>query len=111
IIALDDIVCRFAGGEVTAIIGPSGCGKSTLLQITRGLLTPTRGTVAFRYRNEGAIADGPQARMAAVWQRFQLFHWLSVIDNVAFGLKMAGVSRELCHAKAAQAVQDDDLAG
>ena len=111
IIALDDIDCRFAGGQVTAIIGPSGCGKSTLLQITRGLLQPTRGTVAFRYRREGTVEDGPPARMATVWQGFHLFPWLSVIDNVAFGLKMAGLSRELCQAKAAQAVKDVDLAG
>jgi NitT/TauT family transport system ATP-binding protein len=111
VIALDDIDCRFVGGEVTAIIGPSGCGKSTLLQITRGLLTPTRGTIAFRYRADGELKDGPPVRMATVWQGFHLFPWLTVIDNVAFGLKMAGIARDSYRTKAAQAVRDVDLAG
>ena len=111
VIALDRIDCSFAAGEVTAIIGPSGCGKSTLLQITRGLLKPTRGTVAFRYRANGAVTDGPPTRMATVWQGFHLFPWRSVTDNVAFGLEMAGVPRDQRRAKAAQAIKDVDLAG
>ncbi|MGH6976652.1 MAG: ABC transporter ATP-binding protein [Stellaceae bacterium] len=111
VVALDGIDCRFAAGQVTALIGPSGCGKSTLLQIVRGLLAPTRGEVAFRYRRDGASESGPPARMATVWQGFHLFPWRTVLDNVAFGLEMSGEARDVRYGKAAQAVKDVDLAG
>lgn len=111
VVALDGIDCRFGAGEVTAIIGPSGCGKSTLLQITRGLLMPTRGEVVFRYRGTDGAEDGPPARMATVWQGFHLFPWLSVLDNVAFGLDIAGVARDARRDMAMQALNDVDLTG
>lgn len=111
VVALDGIDCRFAAGEVTAIIGPSGCGKSTLLQIIRGLLKPTCGKVIFHYRHNDAVESGPPARMATVWQGFHLFPWRTVVDNVAFGLDMAGVAREIRGERAAQALKDVDLAG
>lgn len=111
VVALDGIDCRFAAGQVTAIIGPSGCGKSTLLQIVRGLLTPTRGAIAFRYRRDSHTEDGPPPRMATVWQGFHLFPWLSVLDNVVFGLEIAGVARNARRDLAMRALNDVDLPG
>jgi NitT/TauT family transport system ATP-binding protein len=85
VLALEDVTHRFAGGRVHAVIGPTGCGKSTLLQIIRGLVTPTGGSVEFD--------PGPPPAMATVWQAFNLIPWRTVLDNVAFGLELAGVPR------------------
>lgn len=105
--ALSNVTCRFEPGHVTAIIGPSGCGKSTLLQIARGFLEPTRGRLRF-LENEAA-AERP--KMSTVWQAFNLFPWLTVIENVAFGLKLAGLSKADCLARARKAIAAVDLTG
>jgi NitT/TauT family transport system ATP-binding protein len=108
--ALSDATCRFEPGKVTALIGPSGCGKSTLLQIARGFLKPTLGEVAFVDRgNNNKQAERPA--MSTVWQSFNLFPWLTVIENVAFGLEIGGVSRADREAKARQAIAAVDLVG
>ncbi|HEX5509065.1 MAG TPA: ATP-binding cassette domain-containing protein, partial [Pseudolabrys sp.] len=90
-VALDAVTCRFEPGKVTALIGPSGCGKSTLLQIARGFLGPTQGRLRFVEPANGAITGRPA--MSTVWQAFNLFPWLTIIENVAFGLDLAGVPR------------------
>jgi NitT/TauT family transport system ATP-binding protein len=109
-LALDDVRCRFAPGKVTAIIGPSGCGKSTLLQIARGLIEPTRGHVGFADADTGGPAAARPA-MSTVWQAFNLFPWLTVAENVAFGLKLAGVPRAERQARARKALAAVDLLG
>jgi NitT/TauT family transport system ATP-binding protein len=93
---------------VTAIIGPSGCGKSTLLQITRGLLAPTQGQL--RCAERGGSAPRTPG-MATVWQAFNLFPWRTVLDNVAFGLELAGVPRAERVARARAALARVDLTG
>ena len=108
VVALDDVHCRFAPGKVTAIIGPSGCGKSTLLQIVRGLLAPTCGRLRY-VELGGDVARLPG--MATVWQAFNLFPWRTVLDNVAFGLELAGVPRAERLARARAALSRVDLAG
>lgn len=86
--ALHKVSLTIGAEEFVAVVGPSGCGKSTLLRILAGLQTPTRGTVRF---------DGPRAAHGArgglVVQEHGTFPWMSVTDNVAFGLELAGVSR------------------
>jgi NitT/TauT family transport system ATP-binding protein len=109
VVALEDVRCRFAPGKVTAIIGPSGCGKSTLLQIIRGLLAPTRGQRRFVEAADDAWTRTPS--MATVWQAFNLFPWRTVIDNVAFGLELAGVPRAERLARARRALVRVDLTG
>jgi NitT/TauT family transport system ATP-binding protein len=108
-IALDNLRCRFAPRKVTAIIGPSGCGKSTMLQIARGLLEPTHGRVRFNEAREGRAADRPA--MSTVWQAFNLFPWLTVLENAEFGLRLAGVSVSQRDERARRALAAVDLLG
>jgi len=76
-------------GEFFSVVGPSGCGKSTLLEILAGLQRPTQGTVTFEGRPVlGDVPDG----LGVVFQEDASFPWLNVWDNVAFGLRRAGVS-------------------
>ena len=76
-------------GELVSIVGPSGCGKSTLLSIVAGLTQPTSGRLLI----DGRLPSGPGSDRGLVFQSYTLFPWLSVRDNVAFGLKLAGKSR------------------
>jgi NitT/TauT family transport system ATP-binding protein len=89
VVALQDIDLRVESGEFLCIVGPSGCGKTTLLRVIAGLLTPTGGTLAFADH-----ADGVAPRNGLVFQEHGVFPWMSVIDNVAFGLEMRGVGRD-----------------
>jgi len=84
---LDDLSLTTGDGEFLCILGPSGCGKSTLLRIIAGLIEPTEGTVQYT----GARTARPLNAM--VFQEHGVFPWMNVIDNVAFGLEMQGVSR------------------
>jgi NitT/TauT family transport system ATP-binding protein len=109
--ALSNVSHCFPAGKVTSIVGPSGCGKSTLLLILRGLLRQTRGEVRFEYAGRDGRVAGPPPRMATVWQSFNLLPWRSVVDNVAFGLELAGVSRNDREARAREAIRAVELAG
>jgi len=85
--ALGGIDLTLRKGEFFSVIGPSGCGKSTLLEIVAGLLVPTRGRVVFEGREvRGNVPSG----VGIVFQEDASFPWLSVWDNVAFGLRRAG---------------------
>src|SRR6188474_2277869 len=108
-VALDDLRCRFLPGKVTAIIGPSGCGKSTMLQIARGFLDPTAGRLRFVELANGAAAERPA--MSTVWQAFNLFPWLTVIENVEFGLRLGGMPAAERRARAKKALAAIDLTG
>jgi NitT/TauT family transport system ATP-binding protein len=109
VVALSAATCTFEPGKVTAIIGPSGCGKSTLLQIVRGFLDATRGTLMFIDRAANAPASRPA--MSTVWQAFNLFPWLTVLENVAFGLELRGMAKPEREAFARKAIQAVDLSG
>jgi NitT/TauT family transport system ATP-binding protein len=86
--ALAGVSLEIGDGEFVCIVGPSGCGKTTLLRIMAELETPSTGTVEMR-RSGGR--DRPLQAM--VFQEHSLFPWLTVLDNVAFGLEMRGVPR------------------
>ena len=81
-----------ASGEMVALLGPSGCGKTTTMRMIAGLLAPDTGDIRFDGRS---VLKTPAERRGAVmvFQKHLLFPHLSVVDNVAFGLKMRGVSR------------------
>ena len=78
-----------AENDFITILGPSGCGKSTLLRIVAGLDRQTAGEVML----EGRRIDGPGADRGMVFQSYTLFPWLSVRDNVCFGLRERGLAR------------------
>ena len=87
--SLEDITFSTADREFIGIVGPSGCGKTTLLKLIAGLQEPTSGRVIMT----GAPA-GDRPRSAMVFQDHGLFPWMTVLDNVAFGLQMHGVERQ-----------------
>ncbi|MGH9910299.1 MAG: ABC transporter ATP-binding protein [Nitrososphaerales archaeon] len=87
--AISDINLNINDGEFVCFVGPSGCGKTTLLNIIAGLEKPDNGEVILDGR---AVHDtGPDRTM--VFQEGALFPWLKVIENVEFGLKVAGVQK------------------
>jgi len=106
--ALDNVDLTLARGEFFSVIGPSGCGKSTLLEIASGLMVPTEGQVSFEGNVlRGKVPDG----IGIVFQEDASFAWLSVWDNVAFGLRRRGVDpaeirRRVDYAVAFMGLQD-----
>jgi ABC-type nitrate/sulfonate/bicarbonate transport system ATPase subunit len=98
-LALQPVSVTLDRGEFVAILGPSGCGKSTLLRIVAGLDRPSGGAV----RLEGRPVTHPGADRGMVFQSYTLFPWLTVEQNVRFGLREAGM------AVAAQRRIADDL--
>ena len=89
---LDDLSLSVRSGEVVALLGPSGSGKSTLLRVIAGIIEPDGGRVLIHGVD---VTRQPTHRRAVgmVFQDNQLFPHMSAIDNVGFGLKMAGVGR------------------
>lgn len=81
--ALDDFSLTVSGAEIVGLIGPSGCGKSTFLRLVVGLDEPLSGTLSF----DGEPITGPDAQRSMVFQNANLFEWLTVQENIAFGLR------------------------
>ena len=103
--ALDRVSLKLESREILSIVGPSGCGKSTLLRILAGLIEPDSGTVI-----RSAEGDGRPSN-ALVFQEHALFPWMTVVDNVAFGLRMRGEGRRESAAKAGELLDRIGLAG
>lgn len=93
--------------ETVALLGPSGCGKSTVLNIIAGFLRPSRGAAFI----DGKQIASPGPDRGVVFQEHFLFHWLTVVDNVAFGLKMAGVDQASRREKAREYIKRVGLEG
>ena len=88
--ALGPIDLDLAEGEFFSVVGPSGCGKSTLLDVLSGLGLPSEGTVSFEGKPvRGTVPDG----VGVVFQEDSSFPWLTVRDNVGFGLRRSGLPR------------------
>jgi NitT/TauT family transport system ATP-binding protein len=81
---VDDVSYEIEQGEFVSIIGPSGCGKTTMMNMVAGFVTPTAGTV----KVNGEIVRGPGPDRGVIFQEYGVFPWLSVRDNIAFGLKL-----------------------
>lgn len=88
--ALDDVSLNIRPGEFVSIVGASGCGKSTMLRIIAGLETPTIGEV----RKDGEVIRGTDETRGLVFQDHSLYPWLSVWDNITFGLRSLGRYKE-----------------
>jgi NitT/TauT family transport system ATP-binding protein len=89
IVALDRIDLEIGDDEFLTILGPSGCGKTTLLNIIAGFDRPTSGDV----RLDGEIVPGPGPDRAVVFQEYALFPWLTVEQNIEFGLRERRVAK------------------
>ncbi|MBY3120155.1 ABC transporter ATP-binding protein [Rhizobium leguminosarum] len=81
--ALQDFCLSIGKGELVAVIGGSGCGKSTLLRLLSGLEAPTQGEISL----EGRLLTEPDSLVNIVFQEPRLFPWLTVADNIGFGLR------------------------
>ncbi|HJJ21556.1 MAG: ABC transporter ATP-binding protein [Candidatus Nitrosopumilus limneticus] len=88
--ALGGVNLKIESGDFVCLVGPSGCGKSTFLRIVAGLEKPDEGEIIF----DGHPVSETSPERIMVFQEGALFPWLKVQDNVEFGLKMAGVSKE-----------------
>ncbi len=98
--AFQKISFDVSAGEFVCIIGPSGCGKSTLLRVIAGLIKADKGKVKV-----------DRSKMAMVFQNSAIFPWLTVEQNVAFGLKMAGMPASQIAMRTAEHIADMGLQG
>jgi NitT/TauT family transport system ATP-binding protein len=93
-------------GEIVVFLGPSGCGKSTILKCLAGLLEPTKGTILL----DGQPVSGVSRERGMVFQTYTSFAWLTVIENVAYGLRLRGKGKHEAHEAAMKYVEAVGLA-
>ena len=108
--AVQDVSMEIHSGEIFVVMGLSGSGKSTLLRMINGLIPPCEGDVIVQGRSLNAmsvrqLAELRRHQMAMVFQSFALFPHRNVLDNAAFGLEVAGLSRKARHDRAMQALE------
>jgi ABC-type nitrate/sulfonate/bicarbonate transport system ATPase subunit len=89
VVAVQHVNCRVAPGEFLCIIGPSGCGKTTLLQMLAGFTRPSGGEAL----HDGVPIAGPGPDRTVMFQEYGLFPWLTVAENIAFGLRAKRLPR------------------
>jgi NitT/TauT family transport system ATP-binding protein len=85
---LEDINFSMQSGEFVTFVGSSGCGKSTLLRLIAGLDQPSQGSINVN----GAPVQGPGPDRGMVFQKYSLYPWLNAADNVAFGMRLQGMT-------------------
>ncbi len=103
---LRDVNFEIKDGEFICLLGPSGCGKSTLISLISGLEFPDSGEVFV----DSKKVEGPLRDRIVVFQEAALFPWLTVLENVEFGLKIAGVAEKERRDKAIEAIKMVHLA-
>jgi putative spermidine/putrescine transport system ATP-binding protein len=103
-LAVDAVTLEVGRGELLALLGPSGCGKTTTLRMVAGFVAPSSGRIVLSGRD---LTRTPAHRrnMGVVFQSYALFPHLSVLDNVAFGLRMRGLGEGERRARAAAALE------
>ncbi|MFB7998371.1 ABC transporter ATP-binding protein [Streptomyces sp. NPDC056002] len=102
--ALGGVSLDIADREFVTVVGPSGCGKSTLMSMAAGLEEPTSGSILV----DGKPVTGPGPERGVIFQQYALFPWLTVRQNVEFGLKIASIPTDERRRRAEQAI---DLVG
>ncbi|WP_338766967.1 ABC transporter ATP-binding protein [Massilia sp. METH4] len=90
VVALKDIDLAIPRGQFVCLLGPSGCGKSTLLNAIAGFAPPSSGIITA----DGSAVAAPGPERGMVFQEYALFPWMTVEDNIAFGLEIKGQPRE-----------------
>jgi NitT/TauT family transport system ATP-binding protein len=98
VVALKDINLTIPHGQFVCLLGPSGCGKSTLLNAVAGFALPSSGSIVADGRQ--VTAPGPERGM--VFQEYALFPWMTVAENVAFGLQIKGMGKDEIEATVAR---------
>ncbi len=108
--AVQDVTLHLPSGKITALLGPSGCGKTTTLKMIAGLLEPTTGDILFA---GASVLPLPAEKRTAVmaFQNHLLFPYMSVGENVGFGLKMRGEKKAVRQQKVAELLDLVQLAG
>jgi NitT/TauT family transport system ATP-binding protein len=89
VVALDRVTLSIASGEFVSIVGPSGCGKSTLLYMLGGFVMPSSGDLLV----DGTPIRGPGVERGIVFQEYALFPWMTVWNNIAYGLEQQRIPR------------------
>jgi len=110
VVAVDDISLEIADGEFFAMLGPSGCGKTTTLRMIAGLDFPTSGSLKIFGDEVGTLPPNKRP-VNTVFQNYALFPHMTVLDNVAFGLKMQGTSRSEARSAAMTTIELVQLNG
>src|SRR3712207_4631116 len=82
---VEDVSYEIREGEFVAVIGPSGCGKTTMMNMLAGFVVPTSGAVLL----DGKPVPGPGPERGVIFQEYGVFPWLTVKDNIAFGLRLS----------------------
>lgn len=98
---LNAVNLEIKNGEFLCVVGKSGCGKSTLLNLIAGLEQPTEGSLTLN----GKAVTGPGADRVVMFQEHALFPWLNVIQNVKFGMEVAGIPKNIQEEKAMKYLQ------
>ena len=105
--ALNQVSLTVLDGEFLAIVGASGCGKSTMLNIMSGMLKPTEGSVLL----DGMPITAKRHRIGYISQSETLLPWRKIIDNIALGPELEGVSKSKRYAQARDLMAAGGLAG
>ena len=101
-----DVADKPGTGEIIVILGPSGCGKSTVLKAVAGLLPPTRGEI----RVDGELITSVGRDRGMVFQQYTSFAWLTVRENVEYGLKLQGIPAKQRHEQSQKYLEEVGLA-
>lgn len=93
VVALKEINLEIPKGQFVCLLGPSGCGKSTLLNAVAGFSLPSSGSIVA----DGKLVTGPGPERGMVFQEYALFPWMTVEQNIAFGLEVKGMEKSAIH--------------
>lgn len=104
---LKDISFDIKNGEIISIIGPSGCGKSTLLGAIGGINNSYEGSIIFN----GQKIKGPSSNIGYIFQEAALFDWLTVEENIGYGLRLKKISKDEIKKLTSEYIKEIDLEG
>ena len=109
-VILDDLELTIHENEFVTLLGPSGCGKTTTLRLIGGFETPDAGKIIFDGADITTLPPN-ERRLNTVFQKYALFNHMSIAENIAFGLKISGKSRDYINDKIKYALKLVNLEG